>query len=301
MCKATPRLCHSLVFIQFIFFVILLWGVFTGCSSKGTGSAKGIESILGVFQEEETAGTLSDGTGKRGKEEQSPVSYSGNTDSRYDLMIGLGDALAKEALMRYGMPVKKKGLQKYVNLVGRAVSLTLPEDEIPFVFAVLDNPGFTSFSTPSGIVFVSSGFFRILHDEAELAAVLARELALIRQKAVIRAISGIRPPASENADEDPLEPLISHVFHKGISPEMHLAADKKAVHMLFRAGYDPHAVLRVVKAFGLLSPGMREKGRWEKFLPSPELRAKVIQDSLSGLPDTSKAFPGKERFTRHMP
>ena len=48
-------------------------------------------------------------------------------------------------------------LQRYVNQLGRWLSLQSARPQLPWTFGVLDDPGFNAFAAPGGYVFVTKG------------------------------------------------------------------------------------------------------------------------------------------------
>ena len=66
-------------------------------------------------------------------------------------------------------------LQRYVNRLGRWISLQSSRPQLPWTFAVLDDPGFNAFAAPGGYIFVTKGLVDRV-DEAELAGILAHEI-----------------------------------------------------------------------------------------------------------------------------
>src|SRR5437870_1897269 len=68
-------------------------------------------------------------------------------------------------------------LQRYVNVLGRWLALQTERPDLPWTFGVLDDAGFNAFATPGGHVFVTRGLMARMRNEAELAGVLAHEIA----------------------------------------------------------------------------------------------------------------------------
>ena len=47
--------------------------------------------------------------------------------------------------------------QRHINQLGRWISLQTARPNLPWTFAVLDDPGFNAFAAPGGYVFVTKG------------------------------------------------------------------------------------------------------------------------------------------------
>ena len=66
------------------------------------------------------------------------VSVLGSTSEiDYKSERTIGESLALEGFRRYGMPVKDRALQEYVNLVGNAVARNSARPNIPYNFVVV--------------------------------------------------------------------------------------------------------------------------------------------------------------------
>ena len=79
-------------------------------------------------------------------------------------------------------------LQRYVNQLGRWISLQSPRPNLPWTFVVLDDPGYNAFAAPGGYVFVTKGLIDRCADEAELAGILAHEITHVTAKHHLLAI-----------------------------------------------------------------------------------------------------------------
>lgn len=72
-------------------------------------------------------------------------------------------------------------LTEYVNLVGNIVVEATDVYDINYRFFILDIEEVNGFSCPGGIVFITLGMLRMIRTEAELACVLAHEIAHVAQ------------------------------------------------------------------------------------------------------------------------
>lgn len=110
-------------------------------------------------------------------------------------------------------------LQRYVNLLGRWLSLESARPNLAWTFAVLDDTRFDAGSAPGGYVWVTRGLVERVASEAELAAVLAREISLVAAGSHLRGGSAAAPRDSDLLD-----------------------ADVAATELLARTGFDPGAL-----------------------------------------------------------
>jgi predicted Zn-dependent protease len=67
-------------------------------------------------------------------------------------------------------------LQRYVNGVGQRLAKASERPELPWSFAVVDEPAVNAFALPGGYIYLTRGILAFLHDEDELAGVLGHEI-----------------------------------------------------------------------------------------------------------------------------
>jgi predicted Zn-dependent protease len=67
-------------------------------------------------------------------------------------------------------------LQRYVNAIGQRLAKASERPELPWSFAVIDEPAVNAFALPGGFIYLTRGILAFLHDEDELAGVLGHEI-----------------------------------------------------------------------------------------------------------------------------
>lgn len=67
-------------------------------------------------------------------------------------------------------------LQRYVETVGLRLARASERPNLPWHFAVVDEPAINAFALPGGYIYLTRGILPFLHDEAELAGVLGHEI-----------------------------------------------------------------------------------------------------------------------------
>jgi predicted Zn-dependent protease len=148
--------------------------------------------------------------------------------------------------------------QQYVHRVGMLVAAQSGRPELPWRFGVLASDDVNAFAAPGGFVFVTAGLYRLLDDEAELAAVLGHEIAhvvlrhhleVMKKSSVIGAVS----TALSNrlsATRPNLTSVLGNgaqILARGLDKEAELAADRLGIVLAARAGYDPYAMFGVLE------------------------------------------------------
>jgi predicted Zn-dependent protease len=84
--------------------------------------------------------------------------------------------------------LENKSLQQYINKVGYWLTLHTERPALSWRFGILNTESINAFATPGGYVFITLGLLNELQDEAELAGVLAHEIAHVLRRHHVIAI-----------------------------------------------------------------------------------------------------------------
>jgi beta-barrel assembly-enhancing protease len=79
-------------------------------------------------------------------------------------------------------PTPHNELNRYLNVVGKTVAQRSSRPTLQWTFGVIDSSTVNAFSAPGGYVFVTRGLLLTLKNEAELAGILAHEIAHVTHK-----------------------------------------------------------------------------------------------------------------------
>lgn len=131
-------------------------------------------------------------------------------------------------------------MQRYVNQLGRWISLQSSRPQLPWTFVVVDESDFNAYSAPGGYVFVTRGLVDRCTDEAELAGILAHEIAHVALKHPLQAMHRAARSGKVSAS---LPALARSVHTLGHGAEAEYAADREAVVLAARAGLDPFGLV----------------------------------------------------------
>ena len=158
-------------------------------------------------------------------------------------------------------------MQRYVNQLGRWISLQSPRPNLPWTFAVLDDPGFNAFATPGGYVFVTKGLLDRVKDESELAGILAHEITHVTAKHHLIAMNkaartGLLTQVMSSQLKNNLGGMVSsqlltlgrNIYTKGLDQDDELDADRTGVALATRAGFDPYGLVAVLQQLRTASP-----------------------------------------------
>lgn len=173
--------------------------------------------------------------------------------------IRFGKDIAARVLGRTPL-YEAQDLARYVNLVGKAVALSSSRPELEFRFAVLDSDHINAYSAPGGYIFITRGALAVLRDEAELAGVLAHEIAHVTEKHIVRefhirggdesTLAGLSRLIGGSQDSarvaftQAVDKAIEILFQRGFKHQDELDSDRIATLLLAASGYDPLALRR---------------------------------------------------------
>lgn len=224
--------------------------------------------------------------------------------------IAIGQAVAVEAFSRFGGEYPNDGLTTYVNLIGRTVADVSDRPELTYRFAILDSREQNAFAAPGGYIFVTIGLLRTLENEAELAGVLAHEVAHVTQKHMLKTIqrSAILANVSEFSlsamNEDPqlfsnvIEAATEALFEKGLDKELEFEADVVGIEYAYRAGYNPNGLRDYLTT--LQGQEGRATSRFFSTHPSTSLRLSKVKEVLGKYGDAARLPYVTERFRSRM-
>jgi predicted Zn-dependent protease len=178
--------------------------------------------------------------------------------------IAMGRKAHAEILKQYGGAYDNPELAAYVQRIGETLAAQSHRDELIYRFTVLDSTDVNAFALPGGYIYITRGLLAYLGSEAELAAVLGHEIGHVtarhgvRQQSVevltdVLAQIGAQflPPGVDNAVTGQVIGTLQTALVRGYGREHELESDRLGAEYLARTGYDPEAmlgVLRVLKA-----------------------------------------------------
>jgi predicted Zn-dependent protease len=186
--------------------------------------------------------------------------------------IALGKQMAQE-VERQAKIVDDPIIAEYVNRVGQNL-VRNSDAKVPFTIKVIDSEEINAFALPGGFFFVNTGILMNADNEAEMAGVMAHEIAHVAARHGTRQAS--RGEIAQVASIAPLivlggwagygayqamsviVPMGFLKFNRNFESE----ADKLGLEYIYKAGYDPEAFVdffEKVQSLEKTKPGTMSK------------------------------------------
>jgi predicted Zn-dependent protease len=225
----------------------------------------------------------------------------------------IGRAVAANVVSTYP-PNPDERFNMYLNTLGQTLALASdrPETFGGYHFLLLDSPDINAFAAPGGLILVTRGMVRLCKTEDDLAAVLAHEIAhvqglhglkSIKSSRLTTAFSVIGTEAAKSygpaqlsqlteAFQGSITDITSTLMNSGYSRDLEREADKGAVIILRRVGYDPGALISMLTEMKKqLKPGGLD---FAKTHPDPKDRVDDIRPFV-GNSSATPVSPGRQK------
>ncbi len=226
----------------------------------------------------------------------------------------IGRSVGASLLAKY-RPLKNERANAYVNEVGQALAMfsDMPQTYAGYHFLIMDSNEINAFAAPGGLIFVTRGMLRCCSGENALAAVLAHEIGHVQNKDALRAIKRSRVTeavaiiggeAVKHATggemsrltglfADSVGDIMTTMVNNGYSRSLEYQADKTAVAILTRAGYDPAGLPDMLQEMQKrLTPGAAD---FAKTHPAPSDRISELA-SLARVAEIHEPAARQARF-----
>jgi len=164
--------------------------------------------------------------------------------------LDLGRKLSKE-IEKEAKPMPLRVLNDYIDSLGQSLAKNSDLNKIPYHFKVINGKQINAFAIPGGYIYVYRGLIETVESEAELAGVLAHEIAHVAARHGTEQFTrqlGFSILASVILGSNPsqLEVIAARLFGTAgllaYSRSNESEADRLGVHYLYRTGYNPEGM-----------------------------------------------------------
>jgi len=206
--------------------------------------------------------------------------------------------------------VKDAQVERYVNDLGRRLTQDAPNNAgYEWTFKVVNSQDINAFALPGGFIYVNRGVLEAAEDEAQLAGVMAHEIghvvmrhgthqasqAMLAQGglAILWGVLGQSSSLTAQLAELGLSFGVNSIFLKN-SRSAESQADEIGTYILYRDGYDPHAMAQF---FGIIDKKYPQQGL--QFLsdhPNPGNRVKKVDELIPQLGPAKEGKTGSPEF-----
>lgn len=154
-------------------------------------------------------------------------------------------------------------LLAYVREVGTKLAAVSDRPDLEYQFFIIDSPDINAFALPGGYVYVNRGLLTFMNTEAQLAAVIAHEIAHITARHAVQqhargalaktaaTVGGLVTAVATGSGYvgsqiSEVASIWAQTGLSGFGREHELEADSLGAKYLVNAGYDPIAVIDVI-------------------------------------------------------
>ena len=164
---------------------------------------------------------------------------------------------SKRLIAAFGGAFHAGALEGYLDGVLAKLASASDSPEAPYRVTLLNSPVVNAFALPSGNIYLTRGLLALADDEAEIAAVMAHEIAhvtarhaaqraeLERTANLFKRVSKQVLAAPDGGDDEAQRMSLSIAK---FSRNQEFEADKIGIRVIARAGYDPYAASRFLAA-----------------------------------------------------
>jgi predicted Zn-dependent protease len=189
----------------------------------------------------------------------------------------VGASVAEQAQDQLPM-LRDRQIEEYLNRIGQELASLAGRDEFTYEFYVVDEPELNAFALPGGKIFINAGAILKTQSEAELAGLVAHELAhavlshgfqMVTNGNLLSSIAGVIPIPEVGG-------LAANLIFSSYSREMERQADILGTQLLSAAGYAAdglHSLMITLED----EVGDRGNLQWFSSHPAPDERVDYLQ------------------------
>jgi len=211
----------------------------------------------------------------------------------------LGRAVAANILSTYRIWNGNPALTAYLNHICNAIVINSSQPDVynGYHVAILDSNEINAFATSGGHIFVTRGLIAAAKSEDALAAVIAHEVAHIQLQhsikairtsritqalivtgaAAVGAVRGMDVNELTSVFNESVGEIFQTMVNNGYSQAQEFDADNTAMKLLASAGYNPSALIDMLKELSAVQTGSVGFGKTH---PTPAQRISNAEKSV---------------------
>jgi beta-barrel assembly-enhancing protease len=211
-----------------------------------------------------------------------------------DQDVEIGRAVSRDAERELKI-LNNRDVSGYLNALGRRLSSRAPGQRYPYQFKVVDDRTINAFALPGGFLYVNRGIFETADNEAQLAGVMAHEIAHVALR------HGTNQMSKAYAAQAPLS-ILGGVVGNGslagvltqigasfaansvllkFSRDAERQADLMGAQILYDSNYDPAAISQFFQK--LEASGGSRGSQFFSSHPNPGNRAAGVEEEIRKL------------------
>lgn len=214
--------------------------------------------------------------------------------------IAIGKQTNEQVLSEYPL-YNNPQVQQYVSNLGQELVANSNSRDIPFNFQVVVSDQINAFATPGGFVYVTTGLVQAAETRAQLASVIAHEIAHINEK---HGVKGLKQAVAARGiantvglETSTLAPIAYQLaVDLPRSRSFEYEADSSGLEILQQAGYP-------AEAFANFLTKLKGGGGTPEFLrthPSSENRIEAISEMADTNPGANNKGQDKAQYQRNV-
>lgn len=174
----------------------------------------------------------------------------------------------------------------YISQLGQRIVAQTEMANLPWEFHIVDDPSINAFNIPGGHVYVHTGLIRAADNVAELAGVMAHEIAHGVSRHATERLSktyGLSIAAGALLGSDPgiVQQIVAQIAATGavakFSRDDERESDRLGVQYMYDAGYDPMGMATMFEK--LMAESRSRPGAIEQFFSTHPLTQDRIADA----------------------
>ncbi|MBV6622835.1 MAG: M48 family metalloprotease [Rivularia sp. (in: Bacteria)] len=224
-----------------------------------------------------------------------------NISDKQEVRLGkqINQQLLKSDIKLY----RNSQINNYIQRIGNRLEAHNTRKKIPYKFQVVKDDSINAFATAGGYVYINTGLIKAADNEAELASVVAHEIAHIEGRHVVEqmkktAIARGLATAAGVENSRLVQLGVELGYRRPNSRGAERDADRRGLRMLTDAGYAPQAMVSFMKKLQ-----NKSRGGVPTFLsthPSPSNRVQYLQSWVNSQRNKGKDGLSTAAYRRNI-